>query len=89
VRVTSEPTTSTRVSVMSPSGTPSRRSSSSVVSVGYDADDQKLELEYVNGGVYQYFGVPDFVHRRLLTSNSPGAFVNAVVKPNYEFREVR
>ena len=63
--------------------------SSSVVSVGYDADDQKLELEYVNGGVYQYFGVPDFVHRRLLTSNSPGAFVNAVVKPNYEFREVR
>jgi KTSC domain len=63
--------------------------SSSIESVGYDAKDQTLELEYVNGGVYKYFGVPEFVHRRLLTSDSPGAFVNSVIKRNYEFREVR
>jgi KTSC domain len=56
--------------------------SSSIESVGYDA-------KYVNGGVYKYFGVPEFVHRRLLTSDSPGAFVNSVIKRNYEFREVR
>ena len=62
--------------------------SSSIESVGYDAEDQTLEL-YVNGGVYKYFGVPEFVHRRLLTSDRPGAFVNSVIKRNYEFREVR
>ena len=49
---------------------------SSSIRVGrYDAEDQTLELEYVNGGVYKYFGVPEFVHRRLLTSDRPGAFV--------------
>lgn len=62
--------------------------SSSVVSVGYDAETQVLEIEFVNGGVYQYFDVPEFVHRRLLTASSPGAFVNSTIKPNYRFREI-
>jgi hypothetical protein len=62
--------------------------SSSLVSVGYDAAEQTLEIEFAGGAVYRYFEVPDFVHRRLLGSSSPGRFVNAVVKPNYRFREV-
>ena len=62
--------------------------SSSIVSVGYDDDVGTLELEFVNGGVYQYLEVPEFVYRRLMSSTSPGAFVNSMVKPNYDFREV-
>ncbi len=62
--------------------------SSSLVSVGYDSGAETLEIEYSGGAVYQYFEVPDFVHRRLIGASSPGAFVNAVVKPNYRFREV-
>jgi hypothetical protein len=62
--------------------------SSSIVSVGYDADAATLELEFVNGGVYQYLEVPEFVYRRLLSSSSPGAFVNSMVKPNYDCHEV-
>ncbi len=62
--------------------------SSSLVSVGYDALSQVLEIEFTGGGLYHYFDVPEFVHRRLLGASSPGSFVNAVVKPNYRFKEV-
>jgi hypothetical protein len=62
--------------------------SSSIRSVGYDKTEQILEIEWAGGGVYQYLGVPEFVHRALLRSDSPGTFVNSKVKPNYRFTEV-
>jgi len=33
-------------------------SSSNISSVGYDPKTQTLEVEFHNGGVYQYFNVP-------------------------------
>lgn len=32
-------------------------SSSNLASVGYDEISQALEIEFLHGGVYQYFGV--------------------------------
>lgn len=62
--------------------------STSIVSVGYDTGAQILEIEFTGGAVYQYADVPEFVHRRLVSASSPGAFVNAMVKPNYRCAEV-
>ncbi len=61
--------------------------SSSLRSAGYDPDDQTLEIEYANGGVYRYYDVPELVHRLLLRADSPGTFVNARIKPYYRFTE--
>ena len=62
--------------------------SSSLRTVGYDADTEILEIEYVNGGLYRYFAVPLLVHRQLLRSGTPGTFVNQRIKPFYSFKEV-
>ncbi len=32
--------------------------SSNIRSVGYDLDEQLLEIEFENGNIYQYFAVP-------------------------------
>ena len=62
--------------------------SSAVVSVGYDESQQILELEYIDGDVYQYFDVPKAVHRALLDAPSIGQFVNAEIKGTFQYEKV-
>ena len=46
--------------------------SSALASVGYDRD--VLEVEFVNGSVYQYVGVPVWVYEALMMAQSYGRF---------------
>ena len=62
--------------------------STSIVSVGYNADTKTLELEFVNGNTYQYFEVPRSVYEALMASDSKGAFVNAKVKDHYRYSQI-
>ena len=59
--------------------------SSSVSSVGYEGAVSTLEIEFRNGGVYQYFAVPASVHEALMRSESKGAFVSRFVRDVYPF----
>ena len=63
--------------------------SSLLTSVGYDAEQQALELEFRNGRIYRYFGVPELVHRRLLHAPSLGEFFNAEIRDHYVCERVR
>ena len=62
--------------------------STSVRSVGYSMSSRTLEIEYVNGSVYQYFDVPQPTYAGLLAAPSIGNFVNTQIKPYYEVAEV-
>jgi hypothetical protein len=62
--------------------------SASVRSVGYSTSTQTLEIEFVNGSVYQYFEVPQPTYAGLMAAPSIGNFVNTKIKPYYEFAEV-
>jgi hypothetical protein len=61
--------------------------SSAVRSVGYDESDWVLQLEFVGGGIYNYFRVPPEEHARLMKAASIGSHVNREIKPYYEFEE--
>lgn len=54
--------------------------SSSVSSVGYDRDSSTLETEFLNGSVYQYFGVPESIFDGLMNAPSKGTFLDQFVK---------
>ena len=54
--------------------------SSNVASVGYDCDSSTLEVELLNGAVYQYFGVPESTFEDLLNAPSKGSFLNQYIK---------
>jgi hypothetical protein len=54
--------------------------STNVKSVGYDAEEKVLEVEFRSGGVYQYAGVQPEMYADLLEAESIGRFVSQVVR---------
>lgn len=59
-------------------------SSSSIASVGYDANSETLEVEFLKTGkVYQYHNLPQFMYDRLMGAPSLGVFFNAEIRDNY------
>lgn len=61
--------------------------SSNVASIGYDPESQTLEVQFVNGGLYSYGGVPDGLFEQFRDSNSPGRFFQSHIKGQYETRK--
>jgi len=59
--------------------------STAVESVGYDPRTHLLEVEYADGGVYRYFGVPPVEYAALMRAGSLGAHLNARIKPRFRF----
>jgi hypothetical protein len=63
--------------------------SSSIVSVGYDAVNEILEIEFISGAVYQYSPVPAPVVSEFLEAESLGRYLNETIKKgNYAFQRV-
>lgn len=58
--------------------------SSSIVTIGYARVSGVLEVEFSNGGVYQYFGVPAREHARLMAAESKGKYLNCIIKPRFD-----
>lgn len=63
-------------------------SSSTVISIGYDRRTETLEIEFGSGRVYQYYGVPDNLHREIMQTPSKGKFFNIYIKNRYSFSRV-
>ena len=63
--------------------------SSSLASAGYDAGRRVLEVEFLNGGVYEYGDVPQEVYHALLDADSKGRFLNAEIKPYHSSRRLQ
>lgn len=62
-------------------------SSSNLVSVGYDANSETLEIEFKSGVVYRYFNVPAFEYQQLMSAGSHGVYFNANIKDVYPFEK--
>ncbi|TAJ20141.1 MAG: DUF853 family protein [Rugosibacter sp.] len=57
--------------------------SSTVLSIGYDSTSSTLEVEFKNGGIYQYYNVPEPIYQQLMASDSKGKFLHVYIKPAY------
>ena len=62
--------------------------SSNVSSIGYDSVTQTLEVEFLSGRVYQYYGVPDHLHEQIMQASSKGQFLNYYIKNSYPYSRV-
>ena len=63
--------------------------SSNVRSVGYDAATHCLEVEFHNGSVYQYTGVPESVYHGLVSASSVGSYLAQYIKDRYPYHRVQ
>ena len=64
-------------------------SSANIASIGYDKDSTILEVEFHNGGIYQYFDVPEKVYLELIQAPSHGAYFMHEVKDRFNFETIK
>lgn len=62
--------------------------SSTVLSIGYEPTTSTLEVEFKNGGLYQYYNVPEPIFQDLMASDSKGKFLHVYIKPAYPYSRV-
>lgn len=62
--------------------------SSNVAEVGYDPKTLTMEVLFRNGGLYQYFEVPQQVYDELRNAGSFGAYMNQNIKGRYRYARV-
>lgn len=60
--------------------------SSSLRSVGYESG--VLEIRFLSGGVYRYFGVPEPVYRALMAASSKGTYFLEHIRGAYRYTRV-
>lgn len=63
--------------------------SSNLASIGYDAENEILEIEFNHGGIYQYFDVPENIYDELMNASSYGQYFDRnIKKAGYEFQKM-
>jgi len=60
-------------------------SSSNISAIGYDADNQTLEVEFTNGAVYSYSSVPSGEYEGFMNADSKGKYLHVNIKNRYSF----
>ena len=62
--------------------------SSNIASIGYDSVTSTLEVEFLDGSVYQYYDVPDYVYDEIMSADSHGKYLSSNVKGTYNYSKV-
>ena len=62
--------------------------SSNINAIGYDEGSETLQIEFINGGTYQYFDVPQHVFDGIMNADSKGKFLHSNIKGAYRYSRV-
>jgi hypothetical protein len=62
--------------------------SSNIQSARYDEAAQVLEITFLNGGVYEYYGVGERVAAGFEQAESKGGYLAAFIKGHYRYSRV-
>lgn len=57
--------------------------------IGYERKNHMLQVEFIEGQVYQYSNVPESVFHEFLNAPSHGRFFEQNIKSRYSYRKVR
>lgn len=63
-------------------------SSSNIRSIGYDNSTSTLEVEFINGRIYQYYNVSESVFSSLMSASSHGQYLAANIVNNFKYKEL-
>jgi hypothetical protein len=62
--------------------------SSMIRSIGYDADNSTLEIEFNSGAIWQYFDFPESIWYEFEGTDSQGKFFHREIKNQYSESQV-
>jgi hypothetical protein len=63
--------------------------STTLASAGHDAQSTVLELQFRNGALYQYFGVPPRIYGDLMRADSKGGYFNHNIRGKYPYQRIQ
>lgn len=63
--------------------------SSNLRRVGYDASSLILRIEFVQGGLYEYYDVPSDIYQQLLSAPSHGQYFHRYIRDVYRYHKLR
>ena len=58
--------------------------SSNIASIGYDVNTSTMEVEFRNGGIYQYPGVTTIQRDQMLKAPSIGTHFHKFIRPKFK-----
>ena len=59
--------------------------SSNIARYAYDPESYVLAVEFINGGIYNYFDVPEAVFEQMQAAPSKGQFLAQQIKDSYRY----
>jgi len=62
--------------------------SSNIKAIGYDLDTETLQIEFLSGGIYQYWGVSQDTFNELKGAPSKGSYFAANIKGKYPYAKI-
>jgi hypothetical protein len=62
--------------------------SSNLIAVGYDPQQQLLEVEFQSGSAYRYMGVPHELYQRLMVAPSKGQYFHDYIMNKFDFAQI-
>lgn len=61
--------------------------SSRIRSVDYNDSTEIMTIDFVKGGKYKYFSVPEDVYMGITKSGSPGSYFDTFIKSRYSYKK--
>jgi KTSC domain len=63
--------------------------STNILSVGFDTENNTLEVEFKDHNIYQYFSVPEDLYDQLMNAHSKGRFLNERIVNRYRYQKIQ
>ncbi len=63
--------------------------SSNLASIGYDEKNEKLEIQFHSGGIYQYDDVAKEIYDELMNAESKGRYFMSEIRGAYSYIRVK
>ncbi len=60
-----------------------------LATLSYDAAESILQIEFCDGSIYCYFGVPETAYHGLLTAESLGTYFNRQIRNGFRYTLLR
>jgi len=62
--------------------------SSNLATIGYDSATETLEVEFLNGSIYEYRNVSQSVYDGLMSASSHGSYFNHEIRNAYPCEKI-
>jgi len=62
--------------------------SSNIAAIGYDPDSAVLTIQFIKGGVYEYYDVPSYENDDLMNADSKGSYANLNIYKKYRQQKI-